>query len=526
MNNRVLSGYQVRFISPAVSLLIKRLLDIIVSLVALIILAPIFGLLAIAIVRDTPGPIFYGGERVGKNGKIFKILKFRTMYEDKKSYEGPRVTAKGDARITRVGKWLRDTKLNELPQFVNVLRGEMSLVGPRPEDPSFAKTWPSEVRTDVLSVQPGITSPATVVYHDEESILSSTNLLQKYIHEIGPDKMRLDQMYVRYRSFMLDLDVLLWTALILLPKIRSETPPEQVLFVGPLTKLVNRYMTWLTLDLTLTFISIVATGFVWGKYLPITTEITQAVSMSVVFSIIFSLTGHLMGVNRISWTKASVFDSFRLVPAWIVATSMAVFINWSLGVFPLGLILAASVVSLAGFVFLRNLKRMAIGVLSRVLKLTKKDEMPKERAIIVGSGRTAEHITGLLDHPSNVMKYRVLGIVDDDLLIQGMNVYGKKVLGTTKELNTLISKLRADIVFLASHTIDMKKEMEIADYCSQNGVKAVLIPDIFGSLQKISSNEEDGQYVLPVNRKLHYAGLENSYLFMTDEVGSNRQVWP
>ncbi|MEM5775745.1 MAG: sugar transferase, partial [Anaerolineaceae bacterium] len=137
MNNRVLSGYQVRFISPAVSRAVKRLFDIVVSFTALLFLAPIFGVLAIAIVRDTPGPVFYWGERVGRNGKVFKIMKFRTMFEDKKSYEGPRVTAKGDVRITRVGKWLRDTKLNELPQFVNVLRGEMSLVGPRPEDPSF-----------------------------------------------------------------------------------------------------------------------------------------------------------------------------------------------------------------------------------------------------------------------------------------------------------------------------------------------------------------------------------------------------
>lgn len=522
MNNRVLSGYQVRFISPAVSRAVKRLFDIVVSFTALLFLAPIFGVLAIAIVRDTPGPVFYWGERVGRNGKVFKIMKFRTMFEDKKSYEGPRVTAKGDVRITRVGKWLRDTKLNELPQFVNVLRGEMSLVGPRPEDPSFAKTWPAEVREAVLSVQPGITSPATVVYHDEESILSSQNPLQKYIHEIGPDKMRLDQMYVRYRSFMLDLDVLLWTALILLPKIRSETPPEQVLFVGPLSKLVNRYMTWVTIDMVLTFLSIVVTGYIWGRISPITTAINQAISMSVVFSIIFSLTSHLMGVNRISWSKASVYDSFRLVPAWLVATGMAVFVNWSLGVFPLGLILAASVVSLAGFVFMRNSKRMAIGVLSRVLRLTKKDETPKERAIIVGSGRTAEHIAGLLDHPSNVTKYRVMGIVDDDLMIQGMNVYGKKVLGTTQDLCTLINKLRADIVFLASHTIDMKKEMEIADYCAHNGVKAVLIPDIFGSLQKMSAGEDDMPYVLPLSNNLHLAGLEDSLFFMTQEIGSNR----
>ncbi|MCE5208167.1 MAG: sugar transferase [Chloroflexi bacterium] len=509
--------------SSVFSQTVKRLFDIAVSFTALIFLSPVFGLLAVAIKRDSPGPVFYGGNRIGKGGKIFRIWKFRTMYEDRKSYEGPRVTAKGDERITPLGKWLRDTKLNELPQFYNVLKGEMSMVGPRPEDPSFAETWSDDVRADVLSVRPGITSPATVVYHDEESILSSGNLLQKYIHEIGPDKARLDQMYVRYRSFMLDLDVILWTFLILLPRIRSQTPPEELLFVGPISRLFKRYMSWGAIDLIITFSSIFLSGLVWGKITPIATEVKQAVSMALVFSIIFSLVGTLMGVNRISWSKATTYDSFRIIPAWLVATGIATYVNWALGVLPVGLILIASVVSLAGYVFLRNSKRMAIGLLSRTLKFTDKAERPRERVIIVGSGRTAEHIAGLLDHPSNVMKYQVVGIVDDDLMSQGMDIYGKKVLGRTKDLCVLIKKYRAQVVFLASHTLDMNKEIEIADFCAENGVKAVVIPDIFGSLQKLSASNGDDQlaYSQLGNANLRYAGLEGGVSATTEEVETN-----
>ena len=110
----------------------KRLLDILISLIVLVFFAPFYGLIAIAIKHDSPGPVFYRGLRIGYKKKFFKILKFRTMYETEQSYLGPKVTAQDDPRITPLGHWLRDTKLNEFPQFWNVLIGEMSLVGPRP----------------------------------------------------------------------------------------------------------------------------------------------------------------------------------------------------------------------------------------------------------------------------------------------------------------------------------------------------------------------------------------------------------
>ena len=510
MENQAFQSYRVQFFSPVFSRIFKRLFDIVVSFTALIFLAPVFGLLAIAIKRDSPGPVFYGGSRVGKGGKIFRIWKFRTMYEDPMSYQGPRVTVKGDERITPIGKWLRDTKLNELPQFFNVLVGDMSMVGPRPEDPSFAEAWSEQIRADVLSVQPGITSPATVVYHDEESILSGGNLLQKYIHEIGPDKTRLDQMYVRYRSFMLDLDTILWTILILVPRIRKHTPPEELLFVGPISRLFNRYMSWGALDLLITFLAIILTEAVWCRIVPLATEFKETISMSLVFSIIFSLIGYLLGVNRINWAKASKMDTYRIIPAWVVATFIAAFVNWSMEVFPTALILIASMVSLLGFMLLRNFKRMTLGLFASILKPASAEVRTREKVIIVGSGRTAEHISLLLDHPSNTRKYQVLGIVDDDLLIQGMDIYGKKVLGRTKDLCNLISKHQARVVFLASHTLEMNQEVEIADFCAANGVKAVVIPDIFGSLQKLASSNGEDQlaYISIGNANLRYAGLE------------------
>ena len=198
----------------------KRLFDILVSALSLLALSPAFALIAFWIKRESPGPVFYHGPRIGKGGRSFRILKFRTMYETRKSYEGPRITSQGDDRITPFGKWLRDTKLNELPQLWNVLIGDMSLVGPRPEDPSISKTWPAQIAHELLSVRPGITSPASILYRDEENMLPASEAMLKYLHELSPDKMRLDQLYVRFRSFWLDLDVILWTALLLMPRIK------------------------------------------------------------------------------------------------------------------------------------------------------------------------------------------------------------------------------------------------------------------------------------------------------------------
>ena len=207
-------------LSTSISGLTKRAFDFTAALIGLILLLPFFILIGILIKRDSPGPVFYWGPRIGRYGVFFKMLKFRTMYETQKSYHGPRVTSKEDDRITPLGKWLRDTKLNEFPQLWNVLIGQMSLVGPRPEDPTICKTWPTKIAREILSVRPGITSPASILYRDEENMLQADEVMRKYLHELSPDKMRLDQLYFRYRSFWLDLDVIFWTFVLLMPKIR------------------------------------------------------------------------------------------------------------------------------------------------------------------------------------------------------------------------------------------------------------------------------------------------------------------
>jgi lipopolysaccharide/colanic/teichoic acid biosynthesis glycosyltransferase len=192
----------------------KRFIDVLMSGLILLASAPLFALLAVLVVWNSGLPIFFRQERVGKNFKSFRILKFRSM---RVSQGGPSVTVSGDSRVTRIGKLLRRTKLDELPQFWNVLRGDMSLVGPRPEVPEYVALQPERYRR-ILSVRPGITDPASLRFKNEESLLAaSEDPLRYYADVILPAKLDMSEEYIRTRSLKADFKVLLKTALLAVP---------------------------------------------------------------------------------------------------------------------------------------------------------------------------------------------------------------------------------------------------------------------------------------------------------------------
>jgi len=188
----------------------KRLFDILFSALGLLFLSPIFLIIAILIKREDRGPILYRGVRIGKFGKTFKIFKFRTLVANAEKIGGPS-TADDDPRITKVGKLIRKYKLDELPQLINVLKGEMSFVGPRPEVPFYVKMFTEEERT-ILSLRPGITDWASLWNPDEGAILAGSSDPEKtYMEKIRPEKIRLQLRYVRERSFWADLKIILLT---------------------------------------------------------------------------------------------------------------------------------------------------------------------------------------------------------------------------------------------------------------------------------------------------------------------------
>jgi len=188
----------------------KRSFDLIFSLLGLIVLAPVFAAVAVAIKIESAGPVFYRGVRAGRYGKAFRIFKFRTMVEDADKIGGPSSSA-DDPRITRVGNFLRRYKLDELPQLLNVLRGEMSLVGPRPEVLQEVLLYTEEEKR-LLEVRPGITDWASIRFRNEGEILrGSADPHAAYREKIRPEKIRLGLEYVERRSFLTDCKIIVRT---------------------------------------------------------------------------------------------------------------------------------------------------------------------------------------------------------------------------------------------------------------------------------------------------------------------------
>ncbi len=189
--------------------MVKRALDILISAAVLALLWPVFAAVAVAVWLDSGLPVFYGQTRVGKGFCRFTLWKFRSMWPNA---GGPRITVAGDLRVTRVGRFLRRTKLDELPQFWNVLKGDMSLVGPRPEVPEFVEIYRERYRR-VLSVRPGITDLASIRFRNEEAELAAApDPHEQYVRKILPMKLDLADEYLERRSLACDAAILLRTA--------------------------------------------------------------------------------------------------------------------------------------------------------------------------------------------------------------------------------------------------------------------------------------------------------------------------
>jgi lipopolysaccharide/colanic/teichoic acid biosynthesis glycosyltransferase len=192
--------------------MLKRALDVFVAAVALVVLSPVLAVAVVLIWLSDPGPILYHGVRIGRDGAPFRMLKLRTMRV--RAIEGAAITTRNDPRVTPIGRFLRKSKLDELPQLINVMRGDMSLVGPRPEAPVYVALYtPYQFRA--LSVRPGITGLTQIVYRDESQLLAGDDPETLYRTVAMPAKLKIDVFYVEYQSLWLDLRIIALTALVI-----------------------------------------------------------------------------------------------------------------------------------------------------------------------------------------------------------------------------------------------------------------------------------------------------------------------
>lgn len=187
----------------------KRAFDLVAAVLGLVLLSPVMAVVTVLVKLDTEGPAVFRQVRIGMRGREFRIWKFRTM---RIVADGPAVTAGADPRITRVGRWLRSWKLDELPQLLNVVLGDMSLVGPRPEVPQYVDLWPEWARERILSVRPGITDPASLAFRRESDVLAAVDDPERhYVNTILPEKVALYTAYVDGQTFLGDCRILLRT---------------------------------------------------------------------------------------------------------------------------------------------------------------------------------------------------------------------------------------------------------------------------------------------------------------------------
>ena len=431
------------------------------------------------------------------------------MYERPESYTGARVTARDDHRITPFGHWLRDTKLNELPQLWNVLTGEMSLVGPRPEDPKITVDWPANARREILSVSPGITSPASVLYRDEESLLTAENVMGTYFKNILPDKLRLDRLYVRNHSFISDLDILFWTIAILILRITWQRIPESLLFAGPISRLMRRHISWFVVDLIVSLISVGIVGLVWRGVRPINWGLEPLAILALVLAILFSSVNLSIGLDQIVWSRASAEDGLLLTLSNTTVTLCLLAINHLVPAsswlrfppLPAEMIVNIGVITLFGFLAARYRLRLITSFTSRWLSTRGKISSMGERVLILGAGEGGQIASWLLQRGGLQQAISIVGMVDDDPALQGMRVCGCWVLGGTGDLTALIQQYDVGIVLISVTNLIPETLQYVTKLCTISGVRLVFINDILNSIQTQLNPSHTGE--------LKFAGMSS-----------------
>ena len=510
--------------------MIKRLFDFFIALLGLFFLSPFFIFIAILIKRDSPGPIFYWGPRIGKNGSVFKILKFRTMYEHPDSYRGPRLTSKGDPRITPLGSWLRETKINELPQLWNVLIGEMSLVGPRPEDPEIAKSWPAEASSKILSIKPGITSPASILYHDEENMLSQKSALAEYYLSILPEKIRLDLLYVLHHSFFSDLDTIFWTAAVLVPRWTSAKIPEGYLFAGPFFRLANRYVSWFIVDLFVSLAVIGGVAIVWRTQMPLNWGVENIVIFGFILALLFSGINSVAGLNRIMWNHATAEDGAGLIFSGVFVTILMLGFNQFLYIYnlstlpslPTPMILIIGLLALLSFIITRYRFRVLTIIVNRWINLRRNGLALGDRVLVVGDGEAGNIATWLLGRQMFRTAFSIVGMVNNsDPTKHGMKVNGCWMLGSIQDIPKLIKEYDIGVVLSAAQTGSWQANEYIFDICQLNNIRLISLNDLMMMVDRqVTQPIGSYEYPLWLDERLEFkamhnaiTGLPNIYLF-------------
>jgi len=480
----------------------KRTFDVCMAALGLLLTAPLLTLISVLIKLDSPGPVIFRQVRVGQGFRPFAIQKFRTMAVDTPGAGLP-LTVGQDPRITRIGRILRKFKLDELPQLLNVLKGDMSFVGPRPEVPRYVERLRSDF-SEVLSVRPGITDLASLRYIDEAALLAySSDPEEEYQLKILPEKLKLAKLYIRHMSLRFDIAIVIQTLLHIarLPIVVFTLPELKTAVESPLaspwTSLSSFILRWrkpiiVVLDVVLIILAnYFAFVLRYDGNIPegeINTFEQTVLALVAIRGVAFAL----FGLNEGLWRYTSIWDLQNIMAG--VLTSTVVFygwVHWVMGIssYPRS-IFAIDAILLIGFL-------AGVRLSSRVLR-DKPIFQKKRKVLVVGAGDSGERVVREMK-TRTVFNCQPIGFVDDNVSLLNQRIHGVRVLGAVQDLPKLVEEFKPEVVVVAvpdstpeflrdlviklePYNISIKtlpaKEELLSDQSTVSQIRNVSIPDL------------------------------------------------
>lgn len=433
----------------------KRAFDICMALLGLALTAPLLAIIALVIKLDSQGPVIFHQIRVGLGFRPFKIQKFRTMLVDATGTGLP-LTVGQDPRITRIGRILRKLKLDELPQLINVLIGDMSFVGPRPEVPRYVERFRHEF-SEVLTVRPGITDLASLRYMDEATLLSnSSNPEEAYQAKVLPEKLRLAKLYINHRSLWLDVVIIIQTLLHLmrvpvsmftLPELTTADEPPLSSLWASLSSFIMKWRKPIIVVLDLVLI-VLANYFAFALRYDGNIPDGELRTFEQTVLVLVGIRGvafALFGLNEGLWRYTSLWDLQNILKG--VLASAVVFygwVHWVMGVssYPRS-IFAIDAILLVGLL-------AGVRLTARVLR-NRAVFQKKRKVLVVGAGDSGERIVREMKTRS-VFNCQPVGLVDDNISLLNQRIHGVRVLGTVEDIPKLVEALRPEVVVVAVST--------------------------------------------------------------------------
>jgi len=443
-----------------VDALLRRMLDITVALLGLLLLSPLLALIAIAIKVGSKGPVFYRARRVGQGGREIQVLKFRTMVVNADRL-GPGITTENDARITPVGRLLRTHRLDELPQLWNVLIGEMSLVGPRPEDPRYVAHYTSGQRY-VLKAKPGITGPAQIAFRNEaERLRGAVDPEKAYLEEIMPVKVAVDIEYLLRRTVFSDIGILFDT-------LRIYTG-NRILFLYDLVCLVLAYGLAFAIRFDNTTYSILGQ---LTLYWPV---------FFLMLAVKLFFFARLRLYRRL-WRYAGIQEWLSVITAVILSTaviSALILVLWIgpwyipfITGFPRSVIAIDAMLTLLLVGGVRFAERW-----QEARPLPRSESSDEQRVLVIGAGDAGVMVAREMQR--NRLGYRLVGFLDDAPDKQGLEVAGVKVLGGVADLPRQVAEQHVDQVLIAMPTAPGAVVRRVFELARQAGVQVRTLPGYF-----------------------------------------------